>query len=122
MFAEYYITVANALEETTALTIKESKWPCVFRETGFRKLPSLHSLSVCWWPASAQKCFPSMKSPEQCWSSVRLQSHVRKYSGTSLVVQWREFCTTNAGAQVGFLIRELDPACFNLNKESMYRN
>ena len=44
----------------------------------------------------------------------------QKYSGTSLVVQWRGFCTTNAGAQAGFLIRELDPTCFNLNKESMY--
>ena len=33
--------------------------------------------------------------------------------GTSLVVQWLRLHAPNAGAQVRFLVRELDPACHN---------
>ena len=33
--------------------------------------------------------------------------------GTSLVVQWLRLRAPNAGAQVRFLVRELDPVCRN---------
>lgn len=39
MFAEYYTTVVNASEETTAFTIKESKLSYVFRERGLENCP-----------------------------------------------------------------------------------
>ena len=83
-------TVLNASEAATDYTIRESKWSQIFRERGFRDLPSLHCLGGCWWPASAQKeAFPIW---ERVLASLGLQDVLRvmwkNISGVPVVAQW----------------------------------
>ena len=42
------------------------------------------------------------------FTRMKIYSH-QVWAGTPLVAQWLRFCAPNAGAQVPFLVRELDP-------------